>query len=549
MKKNIFLIVAFFIFHLSHFTSQSQTPTIGLTQYDLPNTDGYILFAPVPSKNTYLINKCGELIHQWNSNYNPGLSAYLLSDGKLLRAGYGLNTHFTAGGCGGVIEEYDWSGTLTWKYFISDSFQCQHHDVKILPNGNVLAIVWDRRDSTEAVANGKNPATTNAELWSEKIVELQPVGTNSANIIWEWKLWDHLVQDFDSGKPNYGVVSDHPELVNLNYFVGPPTSFDWIHFNSIDYNPALDQILLSSHNLSEIWIIDHSTTTTQAATHAGGNSGKGGDILYRWGNPQAYNRGNASDQKFFKQHHARWIGSGLPDEGKILVFNNGLNRTGGDYSSVDMIATPIDGNNQYPVPATIAFLPSNLFWTYSAPTPSDFYAPNISGAYQLANRSFIITDGPKGILFEIDSSKNTVWKYVNPVNQQGAMTQGATAMNNSVFHCEFYLPTYSGFSGHTLAAGNEIEINPISPSLCELSLVEIISDENVFSLLQNPCLQCSVRINEKENIMLMDVTGRIIPLAISVREGAIDFDLNDIAPGFYFVRNTTSGKTIKLVRP
>lgn len=113
------------------------------------------MFAPVPSKNTYLINKCGELIHQWNSNYNPGLSAYLLSDGKLLRAGYGLNTHFTAGGCGGVIEEYDWSGTLTWKYFISDSFQCQHHDVKILPNGNVLAIVWDRRDSTEAVANGK----------------------------------------------------------------------------------------------------------------------------------------------------------------------------------------------------------------------------------------------------------------------------------------------------------------------------------------------------------------------------------------------------------
>ena len=66
---------------------------------------------------------------------------------------------------------------------------------------------------------------------------------------------------------------------------------------------TLDQIVLSNHNLSEIWIIDHSTTTLEAASHSGGNSGKGGDLLYRWGNPQAYDQGTGADQLLNHQQH------------------------------------------------------------------------------------------------------------------------------------------------------------------------------------------------------------------------------------------------------
>src|SRR5690606_15913622 len=106
-------------------------------------------------------------------------------------------------------------------------------------------------------------------------------------------------------------------------------------FNAIDYNPQLDQIMISTREFSELWIIDHSTTTAEAAGHTGGRSGKGGDILYRYGNPAAYNRGTRADQKFFYQHDAQWIEPGLPGAGNILVFNNGWNRVdGSSFSSV-----------------------------------------------------------------------------------------------------------------------------------------------------------------------------------------------------------------------
>ena len=133
------------------------------------------------------------------------------------------------------------------------------------------------------------------QMWSESIFEIKPIGSDSAEIVWEWHLWDHLVQDVNPNLSNYGVISEHPELLNINLGqVGfGMSSFgsdnaDWIHFNSIDYNPYLDQIVLSSRMMNEIYIIDHSTTTQEAASHSGGNSGKGGDFLYRWGKPQNY---------------------------------------------------------------------------------------------------------------------------------------------------------------------------------------------------------------------------------------------------------------------
>lgn len=444
------------------YSSAHAQQTVGLFTQANGSEDGYVLFAPMMSTSTYLIDKCGKELHSWSSTHKPGQSVYLLEDGTLMRPGSTNNLVFTAGGSGGIIEQFDWNSNLLWSYTISDTLQCQHHDICPLPNGNILAIAWERKTITEAINAGRDPALTGTDFWSEQILELQPIGTNSANIVWEWHAWDHLVQDHDNSKNNYGTVSDHPELVNINHYSGQATNSDWLHMNAIAYNPALDQVMVSLHNFNEIWIIDHSTTTAEAASHTGGTHNKGGDLLYRWGNPAAYDRGTAADRKLFGQHNARWIEGGLPDPGKIMIFNNGNGRQPANYSSVDIIVPPVDNNGDYSITGSQPYEPANIYWSYADPTPTDFYAMNISGAQRLANGNTLICNGPAGTFFEVDSMGSTVWKYVNPINNTGAISQGSPATQNLVFRCSLYPVSYPGFANQTLTPGAPLEQNPLS---------------------------------------------------------------------------------------
>src|SRR5882672_6957768 len=98
--------------------------------------------------------------------------------------------------------------------------------------------------------------------------------------------------------------------------------------------------MISVHGFSEFWIIDHGTTTAEAAGHKGGKYGKGGDLLYRWGNPQSYRAGKAENQMLFHPHNAHLIPPGLPGAGHLLVFNNAHRGQDGSYSSVDEIVLP-----------------------------------------------------------------------------------------------------------------------------------------------------------------------------------------------------------------
>src|SRR5262249_15514728 len=141
---------------------------------------------------------------------------------------------------------------------------------------------------------------------------------------------------------------------------------DWTHINAVAYNAELDQILLTVRAFSEFWIIDHSTTSAEARGHQGGRSGMGGDLLYRWGNPQAYRAGTERDQQLFSPHGAHWIPQGCPGAGHALVFNNGLHRPGGDYSSVDEIVLPDDATGRYLRVPGSAYGPNKPVWSFTA---------------------------------------------------------------------------------------------------------------------------------------------------------------------------------------
>jgi len=535
MKIYLEILINFVCINLS----VAQT-TVGLTLNDSGSyDDGYVLFAPIGSINTYLIDKCGKQVKTWPSDYKPGQSCYLLPDGTLLRAGNVNNTTFTAGGKGGIIEKIDWNGNVIWSYNISSATECQHHDIKALPNGNVLAIVWELKTNTEAINIGRNPALTTTTIWTEKIIEIQPNGASGGTIVWEWHIWNHLIQDFDNTKPNYGTVSSNPGLIDLNFSASANTTIgqDWIHLNSIDYNPSLDQILVSSHSFDEIWIIDHSTSTSQAASNSGGNSGKGGDLLYRWGNPQAYDNGTVANQKFFGQHNAHWIATGLPNQNQIMIFNNGNGRTGGNYSTVEIINPPVNGYNYS---ATLPFLPASTSWIYNSNNTESFYAQNISGAEQLANGNVLYCDGPSGIFTEVDTNGTKVWEYVNPVNGTGIINQGATPNANLAFRASFYQRDYAGFLNHTLVPSSTIENSNTNSSNCTLSLSGISEEISSVKLFPNPVTSVLNLIydgntNFNSEFYFINNLGEKFDLQkINTSEKSISFNISSIQKGIYF---------------
>jgi len=373
---------------------------------------GYMLTAPLQTTTSYLIDTDGAVVHSWPSSYRPGNSAYLLEDGQLLRTGKVTNgnRYVNTGGVGGIVEMINWTGEVTWSYQLAGDEQCLHHDVEILPNGHVLTIAWELKSSTEAVAAGRNPdKLTDGELWPDMILEINPANDE---VVWQWHVWDHLIQNFDAAQANHGVVADHPERVDVNHVSNPQGIADWTHFNSIDYNSELDQILVSVHGFDEVWVIDHSTTIEQAASNTGGTYGKGGDLLYRWGNPSAY--GTPGDQMFFGQHDAQWITSEFPGAGNILVFNNGQFRPAGNYSTIDEIVPDMSGSGIYSLTPGQAYGPVFPVWNYESIPPSEFYGQNISGVQRQPNGNTLMCEGPTGRIFEVTDLGETVWSYQNP---------------------------------------------------------------------------------------------------------------------------------------
>lgn len=358
---------------------------------------GYTLFGQFNSRNTYLMNLNNSIIKTWTHSKTGGYTAYLLKDGSVIRTSVSSGSSINGGGAQGVLQRYDWNGNLIWEYTYSSNSYRQHHDIEPMPNGNVLIIAWEVKTAAQAIAAGYSG---NRTLWPEHILEIQPVGTNGGNIVWKWHFWDHMIQDYDASKANYGNPAQHPELLDIN--AGTPST-DWIHLNGISYNPELDQIVVSSHYLHEVYVIDHSTTTAEAAGHIGGRWGKGGDILYRWGNPANYRA--AGTQVFKVVHNAYWIPKGLRGEGNIMAFNNRENL---GNSIVTEITAPVDSAGHYIYTPGTAYGPANPTWSYTAP---GFYSNHLGSNQRLPNGNTLMVESTTGFFTEADSLGNSVWTY------------------------------------------------------------------------------------------------------------------------------------------
>jgi hypothetical protein len=387
MYKKFFTFVLVLIAVLQTMTNTGQSqPYPGYTLYTASTT------------RTNLIDLSNNVVKFWNHTRSGGYSVYLLRNGDLMRPALSTNSTLNGGGAAGIVQKYSWSGTLLWEYTYSSNTIRSHHDICPMPSGNVLLIAWEVKTAAQSVAAGLNHS---AVLWPDHIVEIQPSGSNGGTIVWQWHFWDHLIQDYDPTKANYGVVANHPELLDIN--VGSAGSGDWTHINGINYNQRLDQIIISSHELDEIYVIDHSTTTAQAAGHTGGRYGKGGDILYRWGRPSNYRA--PGSQVFNVVHSSTWIPDSVPGGGHIMAFNN---REGTNASHVVEIVPPEDSPGFYSYTPGTAYGPASPVWTYAA---SGFYSIHLGGCQRLPNGNTMLAESTDGKLWEVNSSGTAVWNY------------------------------------------------------------------------------------------------------------------------------------------
>ena len=528
-----------------------QAQTIGTIQHEEGSQVGYTFFSPFSGTKAYLVDNCGRLINEWSRGTRPGLAAYFLDNGLMFRT-YKVNPTgpFTSASNAGGLEFVDWDNNTVWQWELNTPTQLSHHDAVYMPNGNVLVLTWELVYTDDLIEFGRDPNEIAVEgyMWSERILELAPDGSSGANIVWEWNIKDHYIQDFDSSKLNYGVVSEHPELFNINLpdlnSNNSNSTRDWNHFNAIDYNPDLDQILISVRNSDEIWILDHSTTTAEAASHTGGIYGKGGDLLYRWGNGSAYERAPTGDQKFFGQHGVHWIKEGLADAGKILIFNNGNGRPGPDYSTTEILEPPMDSNGGYILPNDDPFGPEETEIVYGDLPNEDNYSPYLSNAQRLDNGNTLLNYGSPGRFLEVNLDREVVWEYVIPLSGDSPFPQGQNANNNSGFRAYKYPPNYAGFDGIDLMPGETIETggNPLDCTL--VSTKEQSADRWNIGIKYLPA-ENTIVINNPENInfslAIVDVTGRQYGLGEGSSSESI-FQVPNLTAGIYFVRVFTEDR-------
>jgi hypothetical protein len=372
--------------------------------------DNYILVNDAKANRVYLMSKEAELLYEWTLTNNIGNDVVLLPNGNLLASLEADNPQIQLGGKGGRIQLVQPNGSVDWDFVYSSIEGETHHDIELLPNGNIIAMVWEALPANESDRLGY---INDEGIFIESIIEVNP---KTNEIVWEWKSIDHLVQDHDTSKDNYGIVSENPNLIDINYKEQgetlPAVKGDIMHANAIAYDEVNDVILLSVNFYSEVWAIDHSTTTEEAADSNGGNYGKGGDLIYRFGNPETYQ--NPEGVRLFHNNHFPNLLKG-EDQGKLLIFSNG-NDIG--QSTVYELELP----SIYSLASNVNNEP-RITWSFTDP---DLYSGKVSGAVPLENGNILITEGDFGF-WEVTREKEVVWKF----NAEGFFWRGYSYSKNA----------------------------------------------------------------------------------------------------------------------
>ncbi len=353
--------------------------------------DAYVLMNPIDAHSFRLIDKTGARLFGWNIPTDLRFDAQLLPDGRIL-----ANLEQDLGNdqtrfYGGELRLINPDGSFDWEMTWQGPTTISHHDVEMLPSGNILFIAVDGYDPVTAASMGYAAGTM---LLSESLIEVDPA-TNE--VVWRWDAADHFVQDHDPAAASYGDPAQYPGRIDPNYgLVLDFQAGDVFHANGIAYDAERDLIFLSVNNVSEVWVIDHGTTTEEAA-------GPAGDLVYRFGNPEAW-RNTAATRLFWTQHHPNFVAPGLPGAGHLMIFMNGRAIQGRitDQSVVYELVLPAHLTQQ----PGVANEPT-VHWSWTDP---DLFGGHLGSAQRLPGGNTLIAEGDYGF-WEVTATGEVAWKY------------------------------------------------------------------------------------------------------------------------------------------
>ncbi len=361
--------------------------------------DGYTLVYKRNSSVAYLIDNCGKVVNKWVNSGGYNLDVKLTKDGTLISSDKGRR----------AITEQRWSGSIIRSISLAETDLYPDYDLVKMNNGNFLCKAYRILSAAELDSLGLDLSKHGSRRHADVIIEIN----SDSEVVWEWNPFDHAIQERDSTKANFGNVADHPELINLDA-LSQGENEDIFMINGFDYNEELDQIALSFRLLSEVVIVDHSTTPNESSGHTGGNLGIGGDIAYRWGNPANYGRGTEEDRRLYFQHNPNWIKFG-EHKGKLIIFNNGLARPGKDFSDMPIIDLPIDAMGRYILETDRAFGPNTPDLVINENGELNINSPYTSSVEVLSNGNYFITSGSEGRILEFNPELKLVWEYYVPL--------------------------------------------------------------------------------------------------------------------------------------
>lgn len=438
-------------------------------------TKGYSLFSALNA--TYLVDNCGKIVHTWFVQ-NPLRHCKLLPDGNLLYMS------------SSSIIERNWNNQIVKSVQLNEVGLRLEYEVVKLKNGNYLCVAREEVSLQRFQEYGYDIPNTFPSQ-SDAVIE---VDGNNGKVVWRWNLLDHVIQDRFSSKKAFGVLKDNPGKININAIA----TFDWNYqesfmINGMDYNEDLDQIVLSVRKIGEIVIIDHSTTTEQAKGSTGGKYNKGGDLLYRYGNPANYNRAPVASQQLYFQHNPNWIKYG-EHKGKIIVFNNRLSLD--NYSTVQIIDPPIKRDGSYTLESNQPYMPLTPTVEYGKTQGKiKIFSNYTSGAKVLPNGNIVITEGSSAKVYEIDPNGEVLWTYAVPIS-------------GYLFRSERYSYDYPAFTGKQFNATGTVE-NPPSSYTCNLFSSSEDIDNNGILIKQLPNL-IDVRSNQDFEVFVYNINGQLL---------------------------------------